>query len=107
MQHKPAEVVAGSRGIRTEMQLDSSQLDLLRKGLADVGITPTRLADLSNTSRADVSNYLRGRFDKIGRQHRRQVEKALYDLGIVKQGVPEAPVCRYCGVEYPLGGKTG
>lgn len=81
----------------------SSQHADLRKRLSDRGMTASALAELSKTSRADVSNYLIGKLEKIGGKRQYLILEALIALGIEKPREKKTPTCRKCGVQDPLG----
>jgi hypothetical protein len=72
--------------------------------LARKGITAAELGDRSGASRADVSNYMHGHTNKVGRVSRARIRAALSELGIADPTPDTVPVCRNCGAEYPLGG---
>ena len=50
--------------------------------LAQKGVSLAKLASLSETSRADVTNYVYGKHRKIGCKRRRRILAALCDMGI-------------------------
>jgi transcriptional regulator with XRE-family HTH domain len=87
--------------------LDSSQLarrytDLpLGRKLAERGVSPSKLAEIANVSRADVSHYLHGKRHKIGFERRRRIIKALCEMSVLKPRVRKPPVCKQCGLAYP------
>ena len=76
----------------------------LQQKLAQKGISASKLVELSGTSRADVSHYVHGRLERIGKKRRSLITEALCDLGILeKEEMQKPPVCRVCGAEYPTG----
>ena len=50
--------------------------------LAQKGVSLTKLASMSETSRADVTNYVYGKHRKIGCRRRRRIIEVLCDFGI-------------------------
>jgi hypothetical protein len=87
--------------------LDSSQLGTvyvhtpLGKKLAEKGVSVSKLAELSGTSRADVSHYIHGRRRKVGKQNGQRIFQTLCNLGIEKIRKKRPPACRRCGLQYP------
>jgi len=97
---------------RTETVLDSSQLPKvyvatpIGKRLAQRGVTLSNLAQISEVSLADVSHYVHGRPEKIGRKRRQRIFEALCTLEILKKRVRKPPICKRCGVSFPTKGSV-
>jgi hypothetical protein len=73
----------------------------LGKKLARAGISAAMLALTSETSRADISNFIHGRKSRIGRERRKRIFNALCEIGLVKRRICRPPVCKNCGTAYP------
>ena len=92
---------------RSRTLLDFSQLGKgyiktpLGRKLGQAKISVSNLAVESQTSRADVSHYIHGRFHKIGKARRRQIAEALKELGILRRRVGKPSQCKNCGQTYP------
>jgi hypothetical protein len=84
------------------LQMRASYKDTkLGNKLSQRGYTLSMLAKESGVRIEDVSNYLRGRREKVGRSRRKLIRMHLVRLGLAKSAKRKPPKCRTCGTEYP------
>ncbi|HEY4611490.1 MAG TPA: hypothetical protein VII11_00725 [Bacteroidota bacterium] len=70
----------------------------LHKKIAIKGFTPKSFAEHHGLKRRDVSNYLRGRYERIGRRAKKKIKDALIAEGLLKPRKPHPKFpCPACG----------